>query len=65
MTIELASMQNSCVRLEQMTLESLDNFDRTSTPRWPRHRCQVDANATRAKEATCHEGARCEGSRIV
>jgi hypothetical protein len=37
-----------------------------STPGWPRRRCQVDADATKAEGADIgDEGAGCEGSHIV
>jgi hypothetical protein len=67
MTTELASMEKkSSVCLEKMTLESLDNFDRMSTLGWLRRRCQVNADATWAKEeATCDEGAGCKGRHIM
>jgi hypothetical protein len=46
------------VHLEQMTLESWDNLDRTSTPGWPRHQCQTDADATKAEGADAGDEAR-------
>jgi hypothetical protein len=62
----MQAWQKLCVHLEQMTLELLDNFDRTLTPRWLRRRCEVDVDATRAKgAATCNKGVRCEGTRIT
>jgi hypothetical protein len=54
------------VHLEQMTLESRDGLDRTSTPGWLSHRCQVDTDETKAEGVdTCGEGAGCEGRRIM
>jgi hypothetical protein len=54
------------VRLEQMTLESLDSLEKASTLGCPRRRCQVDANAARAAAGAEHgEGAECEGGHRV
>jgi hypothetical protein len=66
MTTELTSVAKIMGASEQMTLESLDNLDKASTPGCLRRRCQVDAEATRAVAGAAHgKGAEREARRIV